>query len=108
MYQAQDRQVLDVYDFSEHRDEVESFLVLGFGGSGKDLRKAFEVKYLGDEKIGGVTTAKLELVPLADKIRNNFPRMICGSIRKRGRRCGRSYSTPRGDYRLCRLHESSG
>lgn len=67
--------VLDVYDVSAHKDEVESFLVLGFGSSGEDLRKSFDVKYLGDEKIGNVQTGHLQLIPLAEKVKKSFPRI---------------------------------
>ncbi len=92
--------VLDVYDASAHREEVESFLVLGFGSSGRDLRKAFEVKYLGEEKIGAVTTAKLELVPLADKIKNNFPRIDLWIDPQRGLSLRQQLFQTGGDYRL--------
>jgi len=67
--------VLDVYDASAHRDEAETFLVLGFGSSGEDLRKSFEVKYLGDEKIGSVQTGHLQLTPLAEKVKKSFSRI---------------------------------
>lgn len=67
--------VLDVYDASAHKDEAETFLVLGFGSSGEDLRKSFEVKYLGGEKIGSVQTGHLQLTPLAEKVRKSFSRI---------------------------------
>jgi outer membrane lipoprotein-sorting protein len=92
--------VLDVYDASAHRDEVETFLVLGFGNSGKDLRKSFEVTYLGEEKIDGVATAKLELVPLADKIKNNFPRIDLWIDPERGLSLRQQLFQTGGDYRL--------
>lgn len=92
--------VLDVYDASAHRDEVETFLVLGFGNSGKDLRKSFEVKYLGEEKVGGVATAKLELVPLAEKIKNNFPRIDLWIDPQRGLSLRQQLFQTGGDYRL--------
>ncbi len=92
--------VLDVYDASAHREEVESFLVLGFGSSGADLRKSFEVKYLGEEKIGGVATVKLELVPLADKIKNSFPRIDLWIDQQRGLSLRQQLFQTGGDYRL--------
>jgi outer membrane lipoprotein-sorting protein len=66
---------LRVYDASAHRDEVEAFLVLGFGSSGSDLRKTFDVTYQGQEKIGGVETAKLDLVPKSTSVKNQFPKI---------------------------------
>jgi len=66
---------VDVYDASAHRDEVETFLVLGFGSSGADLRKSFELSYGGKEDINGVETDKLELVPLSGSIKSRFPKI---------------------------------
>src|SRR5215467_12320870 len=59
VYQPRQEQV-DVYDAGAHREEFESFLVLGFGGSGKDMAKSFDIKYDGSEKIEGAETAKLD------------------------------------------------
>jgi outer membrane lipoprotein-sorting protein len=66
---------VDVYDASAHRDEVETFLVLGFGSSGADLRKSFELSYGGKEDINGVETDELELVPLSASIKSRFPKI---------------------------------
>ena len=66
---------VDVYDASAHRDEVETFLVLGFGSSGADLRKSFELSSNGKENIDGAETDKLELVPLSASIKSRFPKI---------------------------------
>jgi outer membrane lipoprotein-sorting protein len=92
--------VLDVYDASAHRAEVESFLVLGFGSSGEDLRKSFDVKYVGEEKIGNVQTARLELVPLAEKIKRSFPRIDLWIDPQRGLSLRQQLFQTGGDYRL--------
>ena len=42
--------------------QYESYLMLGFGASGKDLEQKWEIKYLGPETLDGVKTEKLELV----------------------------------------------
>jgi outer membrane lipoprotein-sorting protein len=42
--------------------QYESYLMLGFGASGKDLEQKWEIKYLGQETLDGVKTEKLELV----------------------------------------------
>ena len=58
LYQPKIDQVT-VYDTGKNREAFESFLVLGFGGRGHDMLKSFQVKYLGDEKIDAMGTAKL-------------------------------------------------
>ena len=67
---------ITVYNAGKNRAEFESFLVLGFGGSGHDLLKSFDVKYLGTEKIGDVTAAKLDLTPKSQKVRNTFAHIV--------------------------------
>jgi outer membrane lipoprotein-sorting protein len=42
--------------------QYESYLMLGFGASGKDLEQKWDIKYLGPETLDGVKTEKLELV----------------------------------------------
>ena len=42
---------------------VERYLTLGFGGSGKDLAANWNIAYQGNETIDGVETAKLDLTP---------------------------------------------
>jgi len=68
---------VDVYDASAHRDEVETFLVLGFGSSGAALRKSFELSFGGKETINTnrVETDKLELVPISASIKSRFPKI---------------------------------
>ena len=40
------------YNTGKDRATVESFLVLGFGGSGQDMLKSFDVNYLGKRESG--------------------------------------------------------
>jgi outer membrane lipoprotein-sorting protein len=98
VYQSKTK-VLDVYDASAHKSEVESFLVLGFGSSGEDLRKSFEVAYLGDEKIDGVETGHLQLTPLAEKVKKSFPRIDLW-IGPQGLSLRQQLFQTGGDYRL--------
>jgi outer membrane lipoprotein-sorting protein len=53
-------------------NQMESFLTLGFGGSGKDLAKAWTIADLGMETIDGVQTAKMDLVSKDPAVRNNI------------------------------------
>jgi outer membrane lipoprotein-sorting protein len=55
--------------------QYESYLALGFGASGKDLTDKFNVSYLGSEKIGSVTTEKLELIAKDPKVLKYFPKI---------------------------------
>ena len=101
MYQPKPDQVT-VYDLGKNSSDFESYLVLGFGGSGQDLVKAFEVTYQGPETVNGVATAKLQLIPKSDRIRNNFKRIILWIDLDRGISVQQQFFEPQGDYRLAK------
>jgi len=98
MYTPKTDQVT-VYDLGKNRD-WESYIVLGFGGSGQDLQKTFDVTLLGTETINGVTTAKLELIPKSEKVRRNYNRMLLFIDPETGIAVRQQFFTPQGDYRL--------
>ncbi len=79
--------------------QMESFLTLGFGGSGKDLAKAWTISDLGDETIDGVQTAKLDLVPKDPAVRNNCTHMTIWVDPSRGISLKQSFYMPSEDYR---------
>jgi outer membrane lipoprotein-sorting protein len=93
---------ITVYNAGKNRAEFESFLVLGFGGSGHDLLKSFDVKYLGTEKIGDITTAKLDLTPKSQKVRNTFAHIVLWIDPARGVSVQQQLFEPSGDYRLAK------
>jgi len=93
VYRAQTKQV-NVYDAGAHREEFETLLVLGFGSSGSDMRKSFEVKYLGTEKIGDAETARLQLTPRRPRCNSSSRVLIFGSICSAVCRCGSSSGRP--------------
>jgi outer membrane lipoprotein-sorting protein len=91
-----------VYDLGKDRADLESYVVLGFGGSGQDLQKAFDVKYEGTETVSGVNAAKLDLTPKSEKVRKNYNRMILWIDPDKGISVQQEFFTPQGDYRLCK------
>jgi outer membrane lipoprotein-sorting protein len=99
VYRVQTKQV-NVYDAGAHREEFETFLVLGFGSSGSDMRRSFEVKYLGDEKIGDIQTARLQLTPIAPKVQQQFPRIDLWIDTQRGLSLRQQLWQTNGDYRV--------
>jgi len=101
MYTPKTDQVT-VYDLGKNRGDWESYIVLGFGGSGQDLQKTFDVTLAGTENINGVATAKLELVPKSEKVRRNYNRMILWIDLNTGLSVQQQFFTPQGDYRLCK------
>src|SRR5438270_505364 len=66
---------LTIIDATKNKAQFESFLTVGFGGSGTDLAKAWTISDLGDETIDGIKTAKLDLVAKDPAVRNNCTHM---------------------------------
>ena len=63
---------MTVFHAGEKQGQYESYLTLGFGGSGSDLKKSWDITYQGTETIDGVQTAKLDLVSKEASVRANF------------------------------------
>ncbi len=102
VYQPKIDQVT-VYDTGKNRDTFESFLVLGFGGRGHDIMKSFDVKYLGNETVDGIDTAKLDLAPKAANVRNNVDHIILWIDPARGISVQQKFFFgTSGDYRLAK------
>jgi len=93
------------FNTSKDRAAVESFLVLGFGGSGKDMLKSFDVKYIDAEKLNGIDTAKLELVPKSVKGRNMFDHILLWVDTSRGVSVQQQLFDPSGDYRVAKYSD---
>lgn len=55
--------VVEEYEVSKYRDQLNQFLLLGFGTSGKDLQKNYQISLVGDETIGGQATTHIVLTP---------------------------------------------
>ena len=104
VYQPKIDQVTE-YNAGKSRAELESFLVLGFGGSGHDLLKAYDVKYLGPEAANGSQAEKLELIPKSDKLRNNIARVLLWIDPARGVSVQQQFFESSGDYRLAKYSD---
>ncbi|HEX3105817.1 MAG TPA: hypothetical protein VHQ22_15335 [Terriglobales bacterium] len=98
-------EMVDVWDASAHREEAETLLVLGFGSSGDDMRKTFDITYGGEERIDDIDTAKLELVPKSDKIKEHFPKIILWINTQTGISVQQKLMETDGDYRLAKYSD---
>jgi outer membrane lipoprotein-sorting protein len=101
VYQPKIEQVIE-YSTGTNHSEIESYLVLGFGGSGQDLKKSFEVSFQGEETIDNIATAKLQLIPKSEKVRNYFSEAYLWIDLSRGVSIQQKFMQGQGDYRLAR------
>jgi outer membrane lipoprotein-sorting protein len=75
LYEARLKQ-LQVFNVGEKRSELETFLTLGFGGSGKDLAKNWTVTDAGAEQVGGIASEKLQLIPRDPAVAKTAPKVL--------------------------------
>lgn len=82
----------------------ESFLTLGFGGSGKDLAKAWTITYQGTEPLtdgnSKIDTAKLDLVSKDSGVRNMFTHITIWIDPTRGISLKQQFFTPSEDQKI--------
>jgi outer membrane lipoprotein-sorting protein len=83
--------------------QYESFLTLGFGGSGSDLEKTWNITDQGSESISdgekSVATEKLDLVAKDPNLRNTFTHVTIWVDPTRGISLKQQFFTPSDDVR---------
>jgi outer membrane lipoprotein-sorting protein len=82
-----------------NRGQFESFLTLGFGGSGTDLEANWKVSLVDTENMDGVTVAKLDLVPKEQKVLDLFTHVTIWVEPSRGINHKQIFYQPGGDLR---------
>lgn len=88
-----------LFSAGSNRGQYESFLTLGFGGSGKDLQNTWTVECQGMESIDGVQTAKLDLKPKEQSVANNFTHVTVWVDPTRSLGLKQIFYEPSGDNR---------
>ena len=94
---------LKILTAGQNKAQYESFLTLGFGGSGTDLAKAWTVTDLGTEQMSDgaatVPVTKLDLVSKDSGVRNMFSHITIWVDLNRAISLKQQFFTPAGDYR---------
>ena len=80
------------------RPGIDTYLTLGFGGSGKDLAKAWVVKDLGPATMGGVKVEQLELEPRDAGVKANVSKVALWVDLDRDVSLKQVFYSPSGDY----------
>jgi outer membrane lipoprotein-sorting protein len=90
---------LTVMRAGANKGQWESFLTLGFGGSGNDLELNWKVSLVGSENMDGVQVAKLDLVPKEQKVLDMFTHVTIWVDPTRGVSHKQIFYQPSGDLR---------
>jgi outer membrane lipoprotein-sorting protein len=97
-YQPEIKQIT-IMRAGANKGQWESFLTLGFGGSGADLEANWNVTLQGTESIDGVPVAKLDLVPKEQKVLDMFSHVTIWVDPIRGVSLKQIFYEPSGDNR---------
>src|ERR1017187_5520071 len=80
--------------------QYESWFMLGFGASGKDLEQKWDMNYLGSETLDGIKTEKLELVAKDPQIRKNIRKVTIWVDPSRGISLKQVFDEGASNYRV--------
>jgi outer membrane lipoprotein-sorting protein len=66
---------VEEYNLGKNRTLADQYLLLGFGMSGKELRKNYLVTVTGESTVGDRKAVEVELTPRSEKVRNQFSKI---------------------------------
>ena len=92
------------FNLEQKTDLVEEFLLLGFGTETGDMRKAYDVKFLKEEELGGETTAVLELTPRKQNIASRLTKIQMWVSEDSWMPAQQQFFEPSGDYLIARYN----
>jgi outer membrane lipoprotein-sorting protein len=59
----------EIYDARKYTSNMDQILLLGFGTSSAELKKSYDFKEGGAEKVNGLQTTRIELTPKSDELK---------------------------------------
>ncbi|MSV35506.1 MAG: outer membrane lipoprotein carrier protein LolA [Bryobacterales bacterium] len=60
---------VEIYDASKYTSSMEQIILLGFGTSSTELKKSYDIKDGGSQKINGTATTGLDLLPKSSELK---------------------------------------
>ena len=90
---------VDLFKAGANQAKYDSFLTLGFGGSGKDLARSWDITDQGPDTIDNVKTEKLDLVSKDPSVKNMFTHITIWIDPTRGVSLKQVFYAPNNDNR---------
>ena len=81
--------------------KFESYVMLGFGASGKELADKWDIRYLGPETLEGIKTEKLELIAKDPAVRKNLVKVTVWLDTARAVSLRQDFDEGLGNSRVC-------
>lgn len=66
---------VEIYDASKYTSSMEQIILLGFGTSSTELKKSYDIKDGGSQKLNGTDTTRLELTPKSAELKKLITRI---------------------------------
>ncbi len=63
------------YEVGKNSQILNQYLLLGFGSSGRNLAKSYDIRLEGSEEVGGTATSKLLLVPKDANVKQHLTKI---------------------------------
>jgi outer membrane lipoprotein-sorting protein len=102
LYQPRIKQIT-VFSAGKNKGQIDSFLTLGFGGSGKELEANWEIRLVGTETMKdgatSVSVVHLDLVSKTQSVRDMFSKVSIWVDPVRGVSLKQVFTEPSGDAR---------
>jgi outer membrane lipoprotein-sorting protein len=87
-------------EVGKNKADVDAFLSLGFGARGDDLQRDYDVKFIGWETLDGLKTAKLDLTPKNEKMRQTYNKILLWIDPEKDTLVQQQFFESSGDYRI--------
>ena len=101
LYQPKIAEV-DEYTLAQKQDLLEQFLLLGFGTSGAELQKAYDIALKGADSIDGQQTYLLDLTPKSAKVAAQLQHVQLWMSPQNWQPLQQKFFEPGGDYVIAR------
>jgi outer membrane lipoprotein-sorting protein len=96
-----DEPMIDQVTTFKSASKFESYVMLGFGASGKELADKWDITFVGVETLNGVKTDKLDLVAKDPTVRKNLPKVTIWVDPARGVSLKQVFDEGEGQSRVC-------
>ncbi|MBI4480741.1 MAG: outer membrane lipoprotein carrier protein LolA [Acidobacteria bacterium] len=93
---------VEEYSLANNRGLLEQFLLLGFGTSGSELQKSYQVALKGEEKLDGETAVHLELIPKNTQVSARLERIELWLSAETWQPLQQKFLEPSKDYLIAR------
>jgi outer membrane lipoprotein-sorting protein len=92
--------LIQVYKLGKNAKFLDQYLLLGFGTSGSDLQKGYDIQLAGTEPIQGQSTSKLVLSPKQAAVKEQLSKVEIWIPATSGYPVQQKFYNPSGNYRL--------